>query len=318
MMACDGFSSIDRCYKEMTITVPWGIIAAKAWGRTDGIPVLGLHGFLDNANTFDRIACLLPEDIYFIALDFPGHGKSSHRWPGMPYLHFEYIADVKKVVSHLQWKKFSIIGHSMGAGVGAHYAGTFPSEVENLILLDFTGPSTYPVDKTAPVLAHYATSMANVKARTQYVYPNLESAAERRQLVPTFGTTLTREDAILLVRRGTRSTKNGLIFSHDPAIKHVCVPFFVPEESLLSIFSKIQCKVLALYGTDNKTELIENDKARERINVINKTAKMILLKRIKGGHYFHLENPSEVVQAIKMFLANNYCQSKHVTLKNKL
>ena len=85
---------------------------------------------------------MLPEDIYFIALDFPGHGKSSHRWPGMPYLHFEYIADVKKVVSHLQWKKFSIIGHSMGAGVGAHYAGTFPSEVENLILLDFTGPST--------------------------------------------------------------------------------------------------------------------------------------------------------------------------------
>ena len=176
------------------------------------------------------------------------------------------------------------------------------------------------MDKTAPVLAHYATSMADVKARTQYVYPNLESAAERRQLVPTFGTTLSREDAILLVRRGTRSTKNGLIFSHDPAIKHVCVPFFVPEESLLSILSKIKCKVLALYGTD-KTELIDvdtKDRIRERINVINKTAKMILLKRIKGGHYFHLENPSEVVQAIKMFLANNYCQSKHVTLKNKL
>lgn len=302
----------------MTFTVPWGIIAAKAWGRTDGIPVLGLHGFLDNANTFDRIACLLPEDIYFIALDFPGHGKSSHRWPGMPYVHFEYIADVKKVVSHLQWKKFSIIGHSMGANVGAHYAGTFPSEVENLILLDFSVPLTRPVDKTATVLAHYATSMADMKARTPYVYPNLESAAERRQLGPSFGTTLNREDAILLVRRGTRSTKNGLIFSHDLAIKHVCVPFFVPHESFLSILSKIQCKVLALYGTDNKTELIESDKVRERINVINKTAKVILLKRIKGGHHFHLENPSEVVQAIKMFLANNYCQSKHVTLKNKL
>ena len=209
----------------------------------------------------------------------------------------------------------------MGANIGAHYAGTFPREVENLILLDFTGPSTYPVDKTTPVLAHYATSMADLKAQTRYVYPNLESAAERRQLVPIYGTTLSREDAILLVRRGTRSTKNGLIFSHDPAIKHVCVPFFVPEKSVLSILSKIQCKVLALYGTDNKTELIDmdmKDRIRERINVINKTAKLILHKRIKGGHHFHLENPSGVVQAIKMFLANNYCQSKHVTLKNKL
>ena len=128
-------------------------------------------------------------------------------------------------------------------------------------------------------------------------------------------------DAILLVRRGTRSTKNGLIFSHDPAVKHICVPFFVPEESLLSILSKIQCKILALYGTDNKTELIDmdiKDKVRHRMNLINKTAKVILHKTIKGGHHFHLENPSEVVQAIKMFLANNYCQPKHVTLKSKL
>lgn len=262
---------------------------------------------------------MLPEDIYFIALDFPGHGKSSHRWPGMPYVHFEYIADVKKVVSYLEWKKFSIIGHSMGANIAALYAGTFPSEVENVILLDFGQTLTRPVDKTAPVLANYATTMANVNARTSYVYPNLESAAERRQSVPVIGTTLRKEDAILLIRRGTRTTKNGLIFSHDPAVKNVCVPFFVPQESLLSIFSKIQCKVLALYGADNKTELMDmdvKDKLMQGINAINKSAKVIVHKRIKGGHYFHLENPGEVVQAIKTFLAN--CESKHVTLKNKL
>ena len=172
----------DSC-KEIFFNVPWGVIAAKAWGPEDGKPFLGLHGWFDNANTFDRLAPLLPENIRFIAIDFPGHGKSSHRWPGMPDLNFEYVADVKKVISQLGWVNFSNIGHSMGAFVGSIYAGCFPNEVKNLVMIDYDGgPSPRYSKKPAYWLTRYATKMSNIKAKTQRVYESVEAAAARREI----------------------------------------------------------------------------------------------------------------------------------------
>uniref|UniRef100_A0A8D0EYN9 AB hydrolase-1 domain-containing protein n=1 Tax=Strix occidentalis caurina TaxID=311401 RepID=A0A8D0EYN9_STROC len=79
--------------------VPWGHVAAKAWGPSEGHPVLCMHGWLDNANTFDRLIPLLPRDYYYVAMDFSGHGLSSHRPAGSPYHFLDYVTDVRRVVA---------------------------------------------------------------------------------------------------------------------------------------------------------------------------------------------------------------------------
>ena len=47
-------------------------ISAKVWGPDDGFPMLALHGWLDNAGSFDQIAPLLPSTIRLVCLDTCG------------------------------------------------------------------------------------------------------------------------------------------------------------------------------------------------------------------------------------------------------
>lgn len=45
---------------------------AKVWGTPNDHPILALHGWQDNAGTFDKLIPLLPSDLYVVCLDFCG------------------------------------------------------------------------------------------------------------------------------------------------------------------------------------------------------------------------------------------------------
>ncbi|MBV98777.1 Serine hydrolase-like protein, partial [Eschrichtius robustus] len=121
---------------ELKLAVPWGHIAAKAWGSHQSPPVLCLHGWLDNANSFDRIIPLLPKDFYYVAMDFGGHGLSSHYSPGFPYDHQNFVSEVCRVAAALKWNRFSLLGHSFGGTVGGMFSCIFPEMVDKLVLLE--------------------------------------------------------------------------------------------------------------------------------------------------------------------------------------
>lgn len=72
-----------REWEEIKIDVPWGFVAGKWYGDRNQTPVIALHGWQDNAGSFDRLIPLLPPCIPILAIDLPGHGKSSHYPTGM-------------------------------------------------------------------------------------------------------------------------------------------------------------------------------------------------------------------------------------------
>ncbi|XP_062480208.1 serine hydrolase-like protein 2 isoform X4 [Pezoporus occidentalis] len=141
--------SILGMFSEVKFPVPWGHVAAKAWGSAEGHPVLCLHGWLDNANTFDKLIPLLPRDCYYVAMDFSGHGLSSHRPAGCPYHFLDYVSDVRRVAAALQWRRFTLMGHSMGGAVAGMFCFLYPEMVDKLILLENLGFLLAPEDTEA-------------------------------------------------------------------------------------------------------------------------------------------------------------------------
>ncbi|MCA9779175.1 MAG: alpha/beta fold hydrolase, partial [Candidatus Eremiobacteraeota bacterium] len=126
-----------------------GTLAAKR-RRGGELPVLALHGWLDNAGTFDGLASHL-QGLDLVCLDLPGHGHSYHRPAGTPYHFVDWVPEVFCAAKSLGWERFVLMGHSMGAGIASLAAGTFPERIEKLILIEGIGPFASP-DEEAPLL----------------------------------------------------------------------------------------------------------------------------------------------------------------------
>jgi pimeloyl-ACP methyl ester carboxylesterase len=85
------------------------VLAGKWWGDRNVQPVLGLHGWQDNANTFDTLVPLLNVPS-FLAIDMMGHGLSSW-YPAVGAHHFmDAVIFIRRIVNYFKWTKLSIIG----------------------------------------------------------------------------------------------------------------------------------------------------------------------------------------------------------------
>jgi len=102
---------------------------------------LVIHGFMDAAASFDRVApALADEGIRVVAPDMRGFGESD--WiSGGGYYHFpDYVADLDFLSREILPEKFFVVGHSMGGTIATYFAGARLERIERLALLEGVGP----------------------------------------------------------------------------------------------------------------------------------------------------------------------------------
>ncbi|XP_028828268.1 serine hydrolase-like protein isoform X2 [Denticeps clupeoides] len=293
---------LNKKVSEFRTPVPWGEVRGRDWGPKDGRPVLCIHGWADNAGTFNTLIPLLPQDWRFVAVDLPGHGLSSPRPPGVFYTFPSYVADVRRIVQALQWERFTIIGHSMGANVATVFSALFPEMVEAVVLLDSYGSMPTESKNLVKNLRNGVEEMIeyerNGNGKKEKIYTR-EKALERLMAA---NPVLTEHSAQNLLERGSIEVEGGLVFSRDFRINLTNISRFSLEQSV-AIFSQIQARVLIVLAENGlyKTYSIPEGYA-EALEKGFENTRQFKEVTVSGDHHVHLNNPENVAPVIIEFL----------------
>ncbi|XP_059793082.1 serine hydrolase-like protein 2 isoform X2 [Balaenoptera ricei] len=294
---------------ELKLAVPWGHIAAKAWGSHQSPPVLCLHGWLDNANSFDRIIPLLPKDFYYVAMDFGGHGLSSHYSPGFPYDHQNFVSEVRRVAAALKWNRFSLLGHSFGGTVGGMFSCIFPEMVDKLVLLE-SSPFILESNELENMLTYKRSAIEHMLQVEASEKPShVVSPEEMLQGFLKNNSHVGDECAKLLLQRGTTQVATGLLLNRDRRITRPEYYFnFISRELFVHSIRKLQARVLLIKATQGYYDVRrENDANMELMLFVTNSLRSILKERfqyvqVPGNHYVHMNQPQHMAGVISSFL----------------
>jgi len=276
------------------IELPVGALrlAARVHGPRDGIPVLALHGWLDNAASFEPLAPLL-DGLRLVALDLPGHGHSDHRPSGTHYHFVDYVEDVLGAADALGWDQFALLGHSLGGAVATLVAGACPERITRLGLIEALGPLTEHPNEAPRRLAH-ALERASVRGdRPARTYPRIEQAIEARRMAGGLGEPAAR----LLVERATVAVDGGVQCRSDRRLR-LPAPYRFTEDQVVAVLRAIRAPT-RLVVADRGLLPMERPALEQRVAAIDD----LTIDHLEGHHHLHMETPRLVADALGPFLA---------------
>jgi pimeloyl-ACP methyl ester carboxylesterase len=266
---------------EIELDVGGVTLAAKRW-RNGDTPVIALHGWLDNAASFDRLAPLL-ENADVVALDLAGHGHSYHRTLQSAYNIWDDLPDILRAADQLGWQQFHLVGHSRGAIISAILTATMPERVLSSSLLDGFRPDPVAVADTFKQLTKFLHDHASAEIKLPTRYDTFERALQVRTRVSGM-----REDsAAVIVERGLKREGDEWLWRTDPRLQLASAIKLSAEQIQLmeSIISQRPCKLW----------LAESGMARWIHKRVPLESIPISLRVLEGSHHFHMEEQAEIL-----------------------
>ncbi|GLQ31913.1 alpha/beta fold hydrolase [Litoribrevibacter albus] len=273
------------------------IISYKQWGQDSSfpqshVPVLLVHGWLDNANSFDQVISHLPNDRLYLAIDLPGHGHSSHKANGQLYHFLDGVADIKRLIDSLGFEKVILVGHSLGAALSSVFSSVYPEVVEKVCLIEAVGPISSDPKDSARQLRDSIEKQIKGVGRNLVAYSSLDEMAQARQ--KGIGG-LTYEASLKLVERSHKSNESGFFWSTDPKLR-LPSPMRLSESQVKGFLSKLSVPLKVIIAENS---LIPRDVIDLRLSYFTDPD----VVQLPGGHHLHMEESAlSVAEELNSFI----------------
>jgi len=249
-----------------------------------GKPIVLVHGFSDSTYCWhNNIYELIDAGFRLIIVDQPGMGKSEI--PPEPYTYSieNQAKEIIRLTEKLHFKKFSLIGHSMGGGIALYISYFYPQKVMNTIAID---PACFRLTRriflTYPGMTHIAPVFAGrwaVKMALKDVYYNDDKVDDK--LIDEYTRPMVKPNYVKMLCSLSRQ-------------------YFSDEfDHMVDNYNKMNIPLLIIWGKQDKWISVEYG-----IKLHEKTPNSQLEILNKCGHNSHQECSARVNSGIMKFYHN--------------
>jgi pimeloyl-ACP methyl ester carboxylesterase len=264
------------------------------WGNNGKPNLILVHGGMDHARSWDRIAEAFQEDFRILAPDLRGHGDSNWAYGAM-YSIGEFVLDLSALVDIVGGRPLHLVGHSLGGAVVLQYAGIYPERVKKLVTIEGVGPPPGINVSAHERLRKWIEAIRDCEKRFPHQYPNLEAAYARMHKENPY---LSDEMAHHLTLFGSNWNADGTLVWKFDNFMRAFSPYGFSMDDAKEIWSQIKCPVLLFRGADSWTE------DPEKGGWISAIPDHRLIRVPNAGHWPHHDQTAFVIEEIRRFLLN--------------
>ena len=266
---------------------------------SEGVPMLLLHGFGNEAHIWDDFAPIVAPHYRTLALDHRGHGQSD--WDREGRYDIDSLADdVETLTAALGIERMVLVAHSLGGRVATVFAGRHPERIAGLVIVDI-GPE---VDLRGSLRIRQ-----DVESNLSPVFDSVEEYARALSLsYPAAQPEALRRMAL----HGVRRREDGRFeLVMDPALRGITAGRNASAEAeqqenalrqrMWDALAALSCPVLVVRGA--ASDILSPETADRMVDEVLQNGRLAVVAQ--AGHSVMTDNPRGFNDAVASFVLSD-------------